>query len=164
MTCKSSCQTYKAMVRPILEYAATVWDRAEGDTGDVGSLEKVQRRAARYVCNNYSDRTPGCVTNMLRNLEWEPLSDRRANNKIIMLYRFINNSDLSNTDFLRSSDSRTRGRDRLYQHHSNHPALHNSFFPRTTRDWNSLPTSLTGAPSLDLFKALLGTNTCRVRC
>ena len=156
--------TYKAMVRPILEYAATVWDPAEGDTGDAGSLEKVQRRAARYVCNNYYDRTPGCVTNMLQHLEWEPLSDRRASNRLIMLYRFINNSDLSNTDFLRKSDSRTRGRDRLYQHHSNHPALHNSFFPRTTRDWNSLPTSLTGAPSLDLFKALLGTNTCRVRC
>ena len=148
--------TFKTMVRPILDYASTVWDPAEGSTGDAGLLENVQRRAARYVFNSYTDRTPGCVTNMLHKLEWEPLSERRANSRLVMLYRFLNNNDFNNTYFLKKSDSRTRGRDRLYQHHSNHPALHNTFFPRTTREWNQLPTSLTGAPSLDSFKANLG--------
>ena len=153
--------TYKTMVRPILEYASTVWDPAEGDTGDANLLEQVQRRAARFVVNNYTDRTPGCVTDMLNKLEWEPLSIRRATNRLLMLYRFLNNSELNtNLHFIKKSDSRTRGGDKLYQDHSNHPALHDSFFPRTIRDWNKLPSSLTGAPSLDLFKNGLGTNTC----
>ena len=34
--------------------------------------------------------------------------------------------------------------------------VHHPFFPRTIREWNKVPTSLTGAPSLDLFKAHLG--------
>ena len=149
--------TYKTMVRPILEYASTVWDPAEGNTGDAGLLERVQRRAARYVFNSYTDRTPGCVTNMLEKLEWEPLSVRRHNNRLIMLYRFLNISEIDNSlDFLKRSDSRTRGRDRLKQDHSKHPALFNSFFPRTIREWNKLPTSLSGAPSLEFFKANLG--------
>ena len=40
--------------------------------GDIEALEMVQRRAARYTFNNYTDRTPGCVTSMLVNLKWEP--------------------------------------------------------------------------------------------
>ena len=149
--------TYKTMVRPILDYASTVWDPAEGNTGDAGLLERVQRRAARFVFNNYSDRNPGCVTNMLNKLDWESLSNRRANSRLIMLYRFLNSNELKDSiHFLKKSDTRTRGRDRLYQDHSKHPALHHSFFPRTIREWNKLPTSLTGAPSLDLFKAHLG--------
>ena len=89
-------------------------------------------------------------------LEWESLSNRRLNSRLIMLYRFLNCDDFkSSIDFLRRSDLRTRGRDRLYQDHSNHPALHNSFFPRTIRERNKIPTSLTGAPSLDLLRLTL---------
>jgi hypothetical protein len=55
--------SYKTMVRPILEYAATVWDPYTQSS--IQTLENVQRRAARYVCNDYHSRTPGCVTNML---------------------------------------------------------------------------------------------------
>ena len=153
--------TYKTMVRPILEYASTVWGPPEGDTGDASSLERVQRRAARFVVNNYTERTPGCVTNILKDLEWDPLSYRRSTNRLLMLYRFLNNTDLnSSLDFIKQSDPRTRGGANLYQDHSNHPALHNSFFPRTIRDWNKIPSSLTGAPSLDLFQAGLGKLSC----
>jgi hypothetical protein len=31
----------------------------------IGNLEKVQKRAARFVFNNYTDRTSGCVTKMV---------------------------------------------------------------------------------------------------
>ena len=47
--------TYKSMVRPTIEYASTSWDPYK--TEDVNSLDKV-RRAARYACNNYTERTP----------------------------------------------------------------------------------------------------------
>ena len=43
---------YKALVRPHLEYASTVW--SPWQQGLPAILEKVQRRAARFVVNDYS--------------------------------------------------------------------------------------------------------------
>ena len=54
--------SYIAIVRPTIEYAATVWDPTS--QSKIKALENIQRRAARFVTNNYTDRTPGCVTNM----------------------------------------------------------------------------------------------------
>ena len=42
---------YKALVRPLLEYAAPVWDPHQQN--EIDELEKVQRRAARFVCNRH---------------------------------------------------------------------------------------------------------------
>eukprot|EP00794_Sanderia_malayensis_P016370 gene16370-18012_t len=63
--------SYKAMARPILEYALTVWDPCS--KANIQTLEQVQRRAARYVFNDYSTKTPGCVTKMLSDLAWKSL-------------------------------------------------------------------------------------------
>jgi hypothetical protein len=38
-------------------YASSVWDPT--NRKKIGNLEKVQKRAARFVFNNYTDRTPG---------------------------------------------------------------------------------------------------------
>jgi hypothetical protein len=62
---------YTAIVRPIVEYASTVWDPS--NQKKIKSIEEVQKRAARFVHNNYTDRTPGCVTNMVKSLKWENL-------------------------------------------------------------------------------------------
>ena len=59
---------YSTMVRPTLEYAATVWDPYH--QSHIQSLKSVQRRAARFVKGNYYERSPGCVTAMLRDLQW----------------------------------------------------------------------------------------------
>lgn len=40
-------------------------------------LEQVQWRAARYVTNNYTDRWPGTVASMLKNLKWSSLEQQR---------------------------------------------------------------------------------------
>ena len=59
---KSTC--YITYVRPILEYASTVWFPHQ--VGDINRLEMVQRRAVRFVCNNFN-RTAS-VTAMLNHL------------------------------------------------------------------------------------------------
>ena len=116
--------TYKTMVRPILEYASPVWDPITQK--DSSELEKVQRRAARYVFNRYGDRNPGCVTDMLTTLNWEPLSERRLNDRLTLLYK-INNGivDINKSQFYSAGDSRTRGAQRLFQERSSHPVLFN---------------------------------------
>ena len=43
---------YKGLVRPILEYGSSVWDPHYESLID--DLEKVQKRAARFVTRNYT--------------------------------------------------------------------------------------------------------------
>ena len=47
--------SYTAIVRPIIEYAATVWDPTS--QSKIKALENIQIRAARFVTNNCTDRT-----------------------------------------------------------------------------------------------------------
>ena len=42
---------YKTLVRPQIEYAYTIWDPFT--SGNQNKIEMVQRRAARFACNNY---------------------------------------------------------------------------------------------------------------
>ena len=65
--------TCLSLVRPILEYSSAVWDPHTAT--DVLSLEKIQRRAARWVMSDYG-RTSS-VTFMLSDLQWPTLSDRQ---------------------------------------------------------------------------------------
>ena len=44
--------------------ACTAWNSPNQKT--IKSIEQVQKRAAGFVHNNYIDRTPGCVTNMVK--------------------------------------------------------------------------------------------------
>ena len=60
------CYCYNTFVRPILEYASTVWSPYHEH--NIYKLEMVQRRAARFVMNNYN-RTAS-VTEMLNSLQW----------------------------------------------------------------------------------------------
>jgi len=79
---KSSC--YKALIKPILEYAAIVWSPHTHKC----YWENVQRRAGWFVTNNYS--RYASVIAMLSNLKWPTLHRLRNEQKAIMLYKIIN--------------------------------------------------------------------------
>ena len=146
--------TYKAMIRPTMEYSSTVWDPALQT--HIAALEQVQRRAARYVFNDYHSRTPGCVTKMIDNLNWEPLEVRRRHERLGMLYRIQHNLvDIPIDRYLQVSDSRTRGPTKFFQERISDATYSNSFFPRTVRDWNKLPVEIVSAASLEEFRSLL---------
>ena len=107
-------RTYNALVLPVLNYASAAWDPYL--TRDIDSLEKFQRIGARYVCNNYWDRTPGCVTGMIRDLGWQSLQERKEDHRLIILYKIHNNLlDIDPEPILKRGDTRTRGRSRLQQ-------------------------------------------------
>ena len=65
---------YKAMVKTILDYAATVW--SPHTQKDINTIERSQRQAARFVLNNFS--TYASVLQMLTNLNWSILAHCRA--------------------------------------------------------------------------------------
>ena len=67
--------SYLTIIRPTLEYRAQQWFVIPPPL--IQTLENVQRRAARFVINDYTSRTPGCVTSMLTLLEWQTLEQRR---------------------------------------------------------------------------------------
>jgi len=60
---------YLTYVRPILEYASTVW--APYAKTHIMTLEKIQCRSARFVNNNYSNYDS--LTSMLDMLNWPSL-------------------------------------------------------------------------------------------
>ena len=117
-------------------------------------VEKVRRWAAGHVLNNYTDRSPGSVTAMLEKLEWVSVEEQRRNIPLEVLYK-INNSiaDISPTNCIHHSDSRTRGAERLCHEQIGHPVLSSSFFPHTVSDWNHLLLSIASACSLESFEA-----------
>jgi len=97
---------YLTYVRPILEYASTVW--ASYTKTHIMSLEKIQCRAAHFVCNNYSMYD---ASSMLDILNWPSLEHRRQA-KCIMFYKIINNiASVNIHQYLQPSSSHTQGHD-----------------------------------------------------
>ena len=67
--CPLSCRrtAYIALVRSTLEYGSTVWDPFLKK--DIKRLEKIQKRAARFVKQDYHSKKPGSMTAMLKELD-----------------------------------------------------------------------------------------------
>ena len=73
---------YKTLVRRQVEYASPVWSPHTKE--NIKKIEMIQRRAAKWVTGNFSPYD--CVSNMLCELGWRALADRRIDARIIMLY------------------------------------------------------------------------------
>ena len=54
---------------------------------NINKVEKVQRRAARWVSNDYSSYSS--VTQILNTLGWRSLEQRRADARLILLYKIV---------------------------------------------------------------------------
>ena len=145
-------KAYNSIVRPTLEYAATVWSPWQKGLRD--SLEAVQRRAARYVKNKFS--REDSVTEMIQSLAWESLHSRRVKMRIILLFKII--YDLIDIPAwqLNPSNARTRGHDmRLRQIPAKQNYYRYSFLPQTIEYWNKLPSDVIKLRDLDTFKTSL---------
>ena len=149
---------YLTLVRLCLEYAACAWDPYQLFKKEI---EKVQRRAIRWTLSDYSRYNSVTVTDMLSQLQWATLEQRRY---IIRLYF---------TKFYMIMISLYRYHHTSYQHSTlqdsitspNHfilpPANTNqyqlSYFPRTIKDWNTLPLAIIESPSSNKFVCSLKT-------
>ena len=98
---------YKALVRPILEYASTVWDPFTEN--EISSVEKVQGRAARWVSNRY--RQTSCVDSIMDSLEWPTLQHRHRKARLQLVFKFHHGLISVSSSYLpRPSSSRLSSR------------------------------------------------------
>ena len=143
---------YKSLVRPLVEYASSVWDPHLQK--DITRLEMVQRRAARYVSNKHGNRSS--VDTMIQHLDWYSLEHRRRIARLVMFYKIVNDHVAIDKSERLTPLTRT-------SRHSHHLAYQIptcisdyrkfAFFPRTIREWNSLPTEIVSTKTPDAFKA-----------
>ena len=145
-------QAYFTLVRPLVEYARTVWDPYTQRI--IQKLEMVQRRAARHVTNRHRNRSG--VSDMLYGLNWRSLQDRRKDARLCMLYKVDRRLVAIKKDRrLISQKRKTRNRFQTIGCKTNRRKM--SFFPRTVRDWNALQTDIQEQDSLCAFKARVST-------
>ena len=146
--------SYKTLVRPRLEYCATIWDPYQKEY--IKQLEGVQRRAARFVLNRPEQRSS--VSEMISYLKWEPLEHRRAASRLTFLYKSIHKLISVNTDSYQtgSSDKGVSTRIRSSISFKKIPAskecYKHSLYPRTFSEWNCLPAHVRNSPTLGTFK------------
>ena len=150
---------YKALIRPNLEYAASVWD--PHTQADIKTLEKVQRRAACWVTSRY--RQTCCVDSILTDLDWPTLQNRR---KKIMTGIILQISQRPDHHQLQSPTNSIQQQTQFEKKKNNNSSSYDnprsrtqyrqmSFFLQTIPEWNALPEKMTEAESLDIFKSRL---------
>ena len=104
--------------------------------------------------NRYSS-----VSDMLHNLNWQPLQLRHRISRLQMLYAAVHNtnSTVNLTTFLIPTSYPTRNN---HQYHyiilsAQTNAYQTSFYPRTIKDWNQLPTHIIECNNLQSFLSQL---------
>ena len=151
---------YKCLVRPLLEYACTVWN--PHTAADKATLESVQRHAARWACesrwspmqNGWSKSSDDC----LHELHWPTLSSRRNYLSVFMMYDILYGryNSLNFSDYCSFNSSCTRAHSlSLIPPQSTINSYRYSFFVNTVFLWNTVPASvLTINPPLKFHHAL----------
>ena len=128
---------------------------------DILRLQRLQNRAARLVfCVGRRVEADGLLTS----LHWLPIEKRILFKTLVYVYKALNNlapayiTELFNLYVparpLRSSMDMTR----LVIPRTNLSIGDRRFDTSASKAWNSLPTTIRSAPSLDRFKSLLKTH------
>jgi ribonuclease P/MRP protein subunit RPP40 len=169
---------YTALVRSTLEYGAVVWDPYL--KSDIEMLEKVQRKAARFIFGDYRNREAGCVTKMLQDLDLPTLQQRRKELRLTFLFKVIEGlspgipacdyftpvrgkrhiqaskqfKDYKTTNFV---EKHQNNNSKCYKTNSQavSDTKKHSFFDRTILEWNQLDEMQVNATSVTVFKTLL---------
>lgn len=176
--CPQDCKklAYISLVRSTLEYACIVWDPYL--VKDVNMLENIQRKAARFILNDYTSKSTGCVTNMLKTLDLPDLVHRRAQNRITYFYKIVKGLVPAIDASLYLTECKPKrkiiaktfegyvSKNIVKQSERNNSKCFeaeicksvqykNSFFRKTVCDWNSLSDDIINAETVDIFKSKL---------
>ncbi len=126
---------YTSLVRPILEYGSICWDPYR--LGQIKSLEKVQKYAAKFVRRGRSNS---------EFISWEPLEKRREKSRLCALFKAIRGdrpwgevrARLSKPTYVARKDHGFKIRQRKQRT----DVGKFSFINRTIQNWNKLPAAV----------------------
>eukprot|EP00745_Piridium_sociabile_P009324 TRINITY_DN16486_c0_g1_i8.p1 TRINITY_DN16486_c0_g1~~TRINITY_DN16486_c0_g1_i8.p1 ORF type:complete len:256 (-),score=44.82 TRINITY_DN16486_c0_g1_i8:150-917(-) len=176
-TCKRNA--YLALVRPLLEYGALVWDPYQSK--DIDRMERVQRIAVRFISRDYRSTTPGFVTGLLARHNLPTLQERREQLRLTFFYKVVEGlvpaipphqfltpqragrmirPRRNDTDYVTNNpvENYIRNNDRCFSApRCNTEQYRKSFFPRTIIAWNQLDSSVVNSSSTESFKTALTT-------
>ena len=144
---------YCTYIRPLFEYASEVWDGCSQT--DANRLEQAQLNAARIVTG-----LPvfASTNSLYQETGWEPLSQRRTNKKLSLMYKIINNeapgylSNLLPNRVGEQTHHNLRNNQNFEIPYSRLCSYESSFFPSTLRLWNDLDITTRNSSSLLEFK------------
>ena len=147
---------YNSLIAPHVDYCSSVWGSKGKGLSD--KVQKLQNRAARIITgSNYDIRS----RDILQQLGWKNLSERRNDQVACMMYKAMNGlvtSSLSQL-FTKTGEihnySLRNSADSLFVPRPNSEALKKSFSYRGAIQWNALSENLTKASSFSVFKSNL---------
>ena len=149
MDAKTFTLLYKALVRPHIEYANSVWHPCKKK--DIETIEKVQKRAIKLVISvrksTYKDR--------LIVLNVHTLKYRRIRGDMIEVFKIIKQKydSFAVPELLPSYYNATRGKIYKLLNHSFHSNLRQCYFTaRVVNIWNSLPDYVVAVDCVNTFK------------
>ena len=142
------CLLFKSIVRPILEYGNVIWHPIY--KRDIEKLENVQRRATKLV--PYLKDLPYCER--LKLLDLPSLTYRRSRGDMIETYKYTHGLYSTVNSWLSfDHDSVTRGHHlKLVKSRFHSNIRKNSFSNRIVNSWNSLPSYVVEATTMNKFK------------
>ena len=147
---------YLSLVRSTTDYCLPIWDPYLDH--HKSKLEKINRWAARLVCNRTDPHDHISVTKLLRDdLGWPPLETRIRHVRLVLFYEINHQLIAVAPTQLRPPDRRTRSNHQYkYQTIRTHiEPYRNSFYPITIPEWNSLSAEAVNCPSADSLKKRL---------
>ena len=179
--CPRKCKkaAYVSLIRSVLEYGATLWDPYLKK--DINQLEQVQRKALRFMYNDYKNYTPGSIDKLQKKSQLPSLQDRRKAIRLTFMYKVVEGlvpAMPTSTFILFNKPGRqirvrkdtnfiTKNAINNYVRNNNRSIkipdskteqYRHSFFVQTAVDWNQLPDQVVQSKSLDTFKKQLEKN------
>ena len=139
-----------SLIPSFMEYGATLWDPYQKYNSD--KVERVQCQAARFVKSRYTSNSS--VSDMLYELEWPPLSQRRQEARLILFYKIINGlAQVPFEGILIQAYKHTRRKHYMKFRQIGHTTSQygQSFFPKTISVWSRL--SFAEALSFAVFRS-----------
>ena len=148
-------------MHPCLEYCASAWDPHKQVT--VQRVEMVQRCATRYVLKRYHNTSS--MSDMMEQLQWPTLAQRRCRLHLTMLYKIQNNIVAINpSPYLKPIHSVTRTHCYSFLPcRCNTESFKFSFLPRTIPLWNNLLSAIVLSPSQNCFKTAVAKHICSLQ-
>ena len=154
---------YISFIRPTLEYGDAIWDNcSKTEKDEIGS---VQYEAARIV----TGATRSCSkSKLLEETGWDSLEHRRYKHRMVTFFKMVHKEvpaylkNLVPPRVHQVTQRQLRSGSNIHIPSARTNIYQNSFIPRTSKDWNSLPINVMSNPSLPQFKKYLDKNKSKV--